>query len=97
MSLPADLAADFTSTADEIPESDFVPEADPEFDADPLISLTAPTVNATSKKPWIGIIVIILGFVVIGIGSMFLPDSPIVTIVAGAVVILVGIVLFFTV
>ncbi len=56
MSLPTDLANDFTNPADEVPDSSFVPEADAAFDTDPLTDATA---NASSGgipvAVWIGV------------------------------------------
>jgi hypothetical protein len=41
MSLPTELANDYTNPADEVPDSAFTPEADTAFDTDPLTDATA--------------------------------------------------------
>ncbi len=51
MSLPTDLANDYTNPADEIPATEYAVEADPAFDSDPLTDATgiaAPTSTPSS-------------------------------------------------
>ena len=99
MSLPADLAADLTNPADEVPDSQFVPEADPAFDADPLTDATASTETKSDMNSF-GIAAMVIGAIVIiiGLGLLFTgtPDmgGPIAIAAFGGLVLGVGVYLF---
>jgi protein-S-isoprenylcysteine O-methyltransferase Ste14 len=97
MSLPTEVAGDFTDPADEVPDAAFVTEADPAFDADPLTDATA-TVAPAASKMWIGAIVVVLGFILVGVG-IAISDRVLGTIspvlYVGVLIIVVGTVLVF--
>ncbi len=93
MALPTDLLNDFTNSADEIPDTEYVVENDPTFDEDPLTTIisTTPSSKEGNSLIWISIVIIVIGFILIGVGvnmnSVFL--------VVGFILLLIGVILFF--